>query len=295
MPLGSIDLELAGAGGSLRREDAVRCRSCRVSLSSHPGRRFLLTSLCSKIRVSLTTHGWFYLPLLSEAREAQVVLDLAQALGVPYTPPGCSVAFPLIKTQPAVDADDSAPFDQPAAIGWHNDFSTHERRPVVSLAWIARADPLGLGAWRVASCDKVLTELRSTSEGMETVRFLSENPLPFSFTRDASPTFFHVIEQRRFSPGRLGLRFYGRAIRQGALLAYGEIPESIEHAVSAVESAADSVGQTLHAETGSLLVVDNWHAFHDRQAQSTGALLSLRCSWLCFLESLHEENSSSSA
>ena len=254
-----------------------------------------LLSLCAKMRVSLATHGWFYLPSFSEVEGARAVLELAQALGRLYVPPGCSPSVPLIKTQPAADADDSAPFDQPAAIGWHNDFSTHKRRPAVSLAWIAQADPLGLGAWRVASCDQVLSELRRTPEGMETVRFLSETPLPFSFTRNDSPTFFRVIEPRGFPSGRLGLRFYGRAIRQGALLAYGEVPLPIEHAVSVVESAADRVGQALHAETGSLLVVDNWHAFHDRQAQSTSSLLPLRCSWLCFLESLHEEISSSSA
>ncbi|MCY1031280.1 TauD/TfdA family dioxygenase [Corallococcus sp. BB11-1] len=237
--------------------------------------------------MSLLTHGWFYLPFFSTAQSAHMVFELAQALGRIYVPPGCSSGFPLIKTQPTVDADDSAPFDQPAAIGWHNDFSTHKRRPVVSLAWIARADPLGLGAWRVASCDQVLTELRRTPEGMETVRFLEATPLPFSFTRDDSPTFFRVVEQRGVPSGRLGLRFYGRAIRQGALLAYGEVPPLIEHAVSVVESATDNVGKTLHARTGSLLVVDNWHAFHDRQAQSAGSLLPLRCSWLCFLESLH--------
>jgi hypothetical protein len=246
-----------------------------------------LTSLCFKIRASLATQGWCYLPSYQGAQSAQEVLELAQALGRIYVPPGCPAAFPLIKTQPAADADDSAPFDQPAAIGWHSDFSTHVERPTVSLAWLARADPLGQGAWRVASCDNVLTALRSTPEGAETARFLSETPLPYSFTRDDAPSFFRAIEYRGPS-GRPGLRFYGRAIREGALLAYGELPPLIERAVSAVESAADHVGRTLHATTGSLLVVDNWHALHDRQAQSTDIALPLRCSWLCFLESLHE-------
>lgn len=250
--------------------------------------RSLLTSLCTKIRASLATQGWCYLPSFAEAQSAHDVLELAQALGRLYVPPGCPASFPLIETKPAADADDSAPFDQPAAIGWHSDFSTHVNRPAVSLAWLARGDPLGQGAWRVASCDNVLAALRSTPEGAETARFLSETPLPYSFTRNDAPSFFRAIEHRSASPGRLGLRFYGRAMREGALLAYGELPPLIERAVSAVESAADHVGQTLHAATGALLVVDNWHALHDRQAQSTGTALPLRCSWLCFLESLHE-------
>jgi hypothetical protein len=173
------------------------------------------------------------------------------------------------------------------AIGWHSDFSTHAERPVVSLAWIERADPLGQGAWRVASCDDVLAALWSTPEGAETARFLSETPVPYSFTRDDVPSFYRPIEHRGQFPGRLGLRFYGRAMREGALQAYGELPSSIERAVSVVESAADHVGRTLQAATGALLVVDNWHALHDREAQSTDTALPLRCSWLCFLKSLH--------
>lgn len=250
--------------------------------------RFALTSFCSRIRDSLATQGWCYLPAFAEAGGAHEVLELAQALGRLYVPPGCPASFPLIETQPAAGADDSAPFDQPEAIGWHSDFSTHEARPAVSLAWLSRADPLGRGAWRVASCDNVLAVLRSTPEGAETVRFLSETPLPYSFTRDDAPSFFRAIEHRGPSPGRLGLRFYGRAMREGARWANGDLSPSIERAVSAVGSAADRVGHMLHAATGALLVVDNWHALHDRQAQSTDTALPLRCSWLCFLESLHE-------
>jgi hypothetical protein len=245
--------------------------------------------LVSEIRDNLAMQGWCYLPSLFQGAALDDVLRLARALGSLYVPPGTSPTRPFIKTRPAPDADDCAPFDQPGAIGWHSDFSTHSTRPAVSLAWLAQADPLGQGAWRIASCDDVLTFLQSTPEGAATARLLAETELPYSFTRDAAePAFFRAVEHRGPPPERPGLRFYGRAMRDGAWQAYGTIPDSIERAISAVETAADHVGRTLQAPSGALLVMDNWHALHDRLAQTVDAALPLRCSWLCFIESLHE-------
>jgi hypothetical protein len=245
--------------------------------------------IVAEIRAGIAARGWCYLP--SAFRDAGVddFLELARELGHIYIPPGASPTRPLIETRPSAGADDFTPFDQPGAIGWHNDFSTHLQRPVMSLAWLARADPLDLGAWQIASCDEVFASLEITPGGAETLRFLSETELPYSFTRDApKPAFFRAIERRGPGSGRFGLRFYGRAMRDGARQFYGTIPGIVEHVISEIEAAADRVGHTLHAPSGSLLVADNWHALHNRLTQTVDVALPLRYSCLCFIEALHE-------
>jgi hypothetical protein len=199
-------------------------------------------------------------------------------------PSGVDPAFPIIETQPVVDASYLAPFDRADGIGWHNDFSTHSERPEVSLAYLARVDPLGAehGAWRVASCKRVLEQLLQMPEGSEIAQFLSSTNLPYSFTGDGEPAFFPALEPR--DAGRPGLRFYGRAMRDGARLAYGRVPAQIERAIEAIESAADQVGRVLAAPTGSMLIVDNWHALHDRLPQTVKSNLPPRRSLLCFVE-----------
>jgi len=156
---------------------------------------------------------------------------------------------------------------------------------------LAQADPRGPahGAWRVASCDLVLDHLLATTEGAGIVRFLRNTRLPFSFSGEGPPTFLRVLERRGPSPGRLGLRFYGRTMRNGARLAYGAVPEEIARAIAAVETAADAVGQVLEAPPGALLITDNWHALHDRLPQSVDPGLPLRRSLLCFVDHLHED------
>jgi hypothetical protein len=249
-----------------------------------------LTDLSSEVRQALALEGFWYCPFFSTDRSGLPLLALARALGSVYLPPDVDPAHPIIDTHPAADASLLAPFDRPEAIGWHNDFSTHLERPRVSLAYLAHPDPRGPehGAWRVASCDLVLEQLDATLEGRKVVRFLLDTDLPFSFTGEGSPSFFRVIERRGSSPGRLGLRFYGRTLRDGARLAYGAIPDEIEHATAAVEAAADQVGRTLAAPAGSLLVTDNWHSLHDRLQQSVDRDLPLRRSLLCFVDVLHQ-------
>ncbi|WP_437568699.1 TauD/TfdA family dioxygenase [Sorangium sp. So ce542] len=244
----------------------------------------------ASLRAALASQGYAYLSAFSPDRTGLALLALAGSFGSVYLPPDVDPAHPVLESHPAADASLLAPFDRPEAIGWHNDFSTHADRPALSLAYLARPDPLGPehGAWRVASCDRVLDQLRATRDGREVIRFLRETDLPYSFTGDGAPSFFRALEPRGSPPGRLGMRLYGRAMRDGARLAYGTIPEEIERAVKAVEGAANQVGHVLAAPAGALLVTDNWHSLHDRLPQCVDPKLSLRCSLLCFVEALHQ-------
>ena len=246
--------------------------------------------LVADLRSALASNGYAFLPAFSREPDAPPLLALARTLG-PLYPPGIDPDSPHLETHPAAGAAYLDPFDRAEGIGWHNDFSTHPERPAVSLALLARADPRGpaYGAWRVASCDRVLDHLLATAEGASTVRFLRTADLPFSFSGDGPPTFLRVLERRGPSPGRLGMRFYGRTMRDGARLAYGSVPEKIERAISAVEAAADAVGRVLEARPGALLIADNWHALHDRLPQSVDAGLPLRRSLLCFVDHLYDD------
>ncbi len=249
-----------------------------------------LTKLIASIRAALSDDGYAYLPAFADDSTGEAVVACARALGVLYLPPDVDLAHPIIDTYPAADASYLAPFDRPEALGWHNDFSTHSERPGVSLAYLARPDPRGPehGAWRVASCDRIVDHLEATREGQRVVRFLLETDLPFSFTGDGSPAFFRGVGCRSSSRGRPGLRFYGRALRDGARLAYGAVPDEIEHAITTVETAADRIGRKLAAPAGALLVTDNWHSLHDRLPQSVDVDLPRRRSLLCFVNVLHE-------
>jgi hypothetical protein len=242
------------------------------------------------IRAALAADGYAYLPAFASDPTGRALLTCARALGALWPLPDTDAAHPLMETRPAADAPAHAPFDRPEALGWHNDFSTHPERPGVSLAYLDRPDPLGpeRGAWRVASCDRVLEHLDATRDGREALRFLVDRELPFSFTGEGAPTFFRVLECRGSLAGRHGVRFYGRALRDGARLAFGLVPDEMERAIRAVETAADAVGRTLAALAGALLVTDNWHSLHDRLPQSVGPDLLPRRSLLCFVEELHE-------
>lgn len=111
--------------------------------------------------------GYAYIPTFAADCTGLALVALARALGSLYVPPGLDAGHPVLDTHPAADASPLAPFNRPEGIGWHNDFSTHADRPRVSLAYLAHADPRGPdhGAWRVASCDRVLEELGATRKG----------------------------------------------------------------------------------------------------------------------------------
>lgn len=237
-----------------------------------------------ELRESVALTG-YALRQLSMVDPARGLRKLARAFG----PPAIGASH-VIGTSPAERASRLKPFNRPEAIGWHNDFSTQAHRPTLSLAYIERADPRGPehGAWRVASCDRVLDKLGATTGGRRVTRLLTTEPFAYSFTGDGEPSYFHPIKRRGPEPGRLGLRFYGRAMRDGARLVHGRVPDDIEHAIRAVETAADEVGLVLPATPGALLVVDNWHCLHDRLAQSVDTDLPLRRSLLCFVQELDE-------
>ena len=85
-----------------------------------------------------------------------------------------------------------------------------------------------------------------------------------------------------------GLRFYGRALREGAKLALDRIPDRTKEAIALVEEAADAVGETLPASTGSLLIVHNWLSMHDRTEQTVTGTKARRQASLCFVKKPHE-------
>jgi cephalosporin hydroxylase len=290
-------LQLVGTEGSIREDAKVVASRKAVPYFARKSTTALvpqstltdLTDIVCDVRRALDEHGFYYCSTFSTDPTGGLLLALARALGSVYVPADVDPAQPLLKTQPSVDALYFAPFDRAEGIGWHNDFSTHPDRPTVSLANLVCADPDGphRGAWRVASCHRVFEYLRTTIEGREVLRLLTAQDLPYSFAGEDPPMFFCAVEAHGSGGQRMGLRFYGRALRDGARLAYGRVPDNIEHLITVVETAADRVGHILAAPAGALLVTDNWHALHDRLPQSVDPQRSLRQSLLCFIDNLY--------
>jgi len=256
-----------------------------------------MTPLVTSIRAALATDGYCHVPCFPCDSSGRNLVLLARALGTVYAPPDVDPDHPLIETSPTAGGNDLAPFDRAESIGWHNDFSTHVERPRVSFAYLDRPDPLGgeYGAWRAASCDRVLVQLNATVHGQQIVRALVERDQPFSFSGEGVPGSFRVLERRERMSGRLGFRFYGRALRDGARLAFGSVPDETERAIATVERAASAVGETLAAHHGALLITDNWHSLHDRLQQSVESTRPLRRSLLCFVSELHDLDSTEGA
>jgi hypothetical protein len=239
-----------------------------------------LNRLASRILDSLRTRGYHHEPAFSSEDDGGVALvALGRALGSLFVAGDMDPDLPVIVTDPAADAPSWRPFDRPERIGWHNDFSTREDRPILSLAWIARGDPEGGGDWRAASSERVLARLASAQ--------LDERVFPLGYSDSEAAELFPLVASIPEDPSRKGLRFYGRALREGAILEYGKVPAETERLIAAVEEAADAVGETLPAQTGALLVCHNWLSLHDRTGQTTGPGTSLRKSILCFVRSLH--------
>lgn len=214
-------------------------------------------------------------------------MQLAQGLGSVFAGPEMDPELPVVVTEPARDAPEWRPFDRPDGIGWHNDFSTLADRPVLSLAWIARPDPKpGCGGWRAASCSAVLERL---AREPETARLCRE-PLPFGYQDGGSASFLPVIAPLAEDPGRNGLRYYGRALREGACVTFGHVPAPTEQLIERIERAADAVGETLDASAHSLLVCHNGLGLHDRTPQTAASPLPLRKSILCFVSRLHGQD-----
>ena len=210
------------------------------------------------------------------------VLDVGRSLGTVYVLNDCNPTQPVIRTAPT-RAHRAAPFDRPEGIGWHGDFATYEDRPDLSLVYITRPDPRGgsFGAWRLASVAQVIAALGATSDGRAALDLLSHEPLPFCYADDEAPRWRYAVESR--SEGKLGLRFYLPSIRRGCIAEFGEVPLRIAAALTAIERAADEVAEVVPTQRGSLLIVSNWFALHDRLRQTVSRKSSNREALLCFV------------
>jgi hypothetical protein len=236
-----------------------------------------------EVQARLRKEGYFVIHMPVGAKDpVQVVLDAARSLGELFVPVDCDPDAPVIRTAPARRRR-AAPFDRPEQIGWHGDFSTYEDRPELSLVYITRPDPRGgnYGAWRLASVARAIAALRGTDEGRAAFEVLSGDPLPFSYTDGGEPSWFRIIEPG--SDGSFGMRFYLPSIRRGCIGHYGEVPSHIEAALTALERAANVVGEIVPTHEGSLLIASNWLALHDRVRQTVSRTQANREALLCFV------------
>lgn len=247
-----------------------------------------LDGVMARIRGSLSREGYHYeekfcnqyMPIQERKK---MMVSLAQCLGKLYLPED----QPVIVTQPTSRAPEWEPFNRAESIGWHNDFATKAHKPRFSLSWIVHEDPLGkdYGAWRLASAEKVIARLREYEEGPELVAEMIADQFSFGYQDGGEFSYFPILEldgNGHFE----GLRFYGRALREGKILE-SKAPgnTSVEKIIAAVERAADEVGERRAASSGALLVVDNWRSLHDRLQQTTEGQAPLRTAILCFAES----------
>jgi Taurine catabolism dioxygenase TauD, TfdA family len=231
-----------------------------------PDRLALL--LRPEIERGLDARGYWVGEAPAEAAHDALLTALARALGALYVPEGCDAEAPLIATRPTLDAE-AAPFDRPEPIGWHGDFASHPDRPELSLVCVARPDPAGdqAGSWRLASVKQVIDRLTASDEGKAAFDLLRRAPLPFSYAEDDEVRWLDVLEARP-PGGSLGMRFYEPSIVRGCVAVHGEVPAAVSSALRLVQRAADEIGEVRPTRAGSLLVIDNWQALHDRTEQS---------------------------
>jgi hypothetical protein len=244
-----------------------------------------------RVRSSLRKYGYYYqADFCTETASAEPVITAGRILGHLYVPADTDPDQPVILTHPSSFAQEWHPFDRRASIGWHNDFSTRSVRPQLSLSWIRQEDPAGAdgGAWRVASVSSVLNKLGRSREGRSLITDLSTQGEPFGYRDTGGWRSFRIVIRVGEST-RKGLRFYGRALEEGASLRFGKIPDRTIEIIERIEEAADSVGEVLPAKTGSLLIVDNRLSLHDRLMQRvTGPEEQRRQAWLCFVRQVHK-------
>lgn len=243
-----------------------------------------------RVCLNLHTLGYHYEPVLSlRGKDREPVISAARLLGRVYVPTGSSPSRPVIDTHPNRSAPTWRPFDQRAPIRWHNDFSTKQRRPELSLSWIEQEDPEGpdKGAWLVASTAEVLAKLRQSREGKKLITELSQHAEPFGYRDAGDCRSFRVIIRANPNLRQEGIRFYGPALENGAWLRFGRVPERTREIVARIEEAANSVREVLPAKTGSLLIVHNSLSLHDRSPQTvTGPTENRRQALLCFVKQL---------
>lgn len=244
-----------------------------------------------RVREDLRTSGYHYEPMFSsDTTNSKSLLIAAKLLGHLYVPSDLDSTQPFIPTRPSPSAPSWRPFDRAKSIRWHNDFSTHAVRPELSLSWILRQDPKGPdhGAWWVASSAAVLTKLCETRDGKRLEAELATRAQPFGYCDSGAWRPFRLIFNAKDKSRQKKLRFYGRALEEGALLRFGEVPDLTKEIVSRIEEAANAVRVTLPARTGSLLIVHNGLSLHDRSPQTiTGPEGLRRQALLCFVKKLH--------
>lgn len=243
-----------------------------------------MDDIVRRIGRNIKQAGYHYEPSFPGAGDGRHVIELARKLGPAYIPDGLPSDYPAVVSQPAGNAPPWRPFDRSEAIGWHNDFSTFPHRPQLSLLWIAAADPGGpeRGDWRVASVEDVLVRLKTAVGGRALVRRMRSEPLPFGY-EGGDVSFFRLVEPAEH--GEDGLRFYRRALWEGARIYWGQVPPRVRELTDRVAQAADATGEVLHSREGALLVVDNRRSLHDRLPQSVRGD-DLRRSILCFVQKL---------
>jgi hypothetical protein len=245
-----------------------------------------------RVRSSLGAQGYYYEPEFSaKTDDAEPLVTAARLLGHLYVPSHFNPGQPVILTQPSPSATEWRPFDRRKAIGWHNDFSTRVKRPELTLSWIRQGDPSGPsgGAWRIASVSALLSKLNQTREGKKLITELSHKAEPFGYRDAGGWRLFRIIVRTNLRLRHPGLRFYGRALEEGALLRFGQVPERTCEIIAQLEEAADAVGEVLTASTGALLIVDNRLSLHDRtEQQVTGPKELRRQAWLCFVKQLYQ-------
>jgi hypothetical protein len=250
------------------------------------------TRWVQRVRAHLRARGYYYEPeFCGDTGDAEPIVAAARLLGQLHVPTGTNPDRPVILTRPSPSAPKWRPFDRRSGIGWHNDFSTRSGRPQLSISWIRQRDPRGAGggAWRVASAPAILARLCRTSEGKRLVADLSASGEAFGYSDGGSWHPFRVVIKAGCNPGGRGLRFYGRALEEGASLRFGRVPDRTREIIARVEEAADDVGETLCAPTGALLIVDNRLSLHDRMEQQVAVSEERRRqAWLCFVERLHQ-------
>lgn len=245
-----------------------------------------------RVRDSLRARGFYYEPeFCAEVDGDAPVLSAAELLGRFYVPAGTAPDRPVILTHPSPSAPDWRPFDRRTSIGWHNDFSTRPVRPVLSLSLIRRGDPDAPsgGAWRVASVSAVLAKLCRTQEGKRLISALARRAEAFGYRDAGGWRPFRVLIKEPHRHGSRGMRFYGRALEEGARLRFGQVPDRTRELVARVDEAADAVGEVLPAARGALLIVHNRLSLHDRTEQHVGGPVECRRqAWLCFVKRLRQ-------
>lgn len=206
-------------------------------------------------RETLAARGWVYVERFQVPPDGGIrALALARLLGQVVVYPGMDPHAPVLATATSHTAPSIEPFNRPETLDWHNDFTTHRCRPRLSLAFLqAQSSPRCSGHWEVAAAGTVIAALSKHAEHLRMLRCRT----PYSFSDGGPLQFFKPL-------GRRGLRFWGRAMRDGALSHYGYLPAPLAAAITFVEDAASTHGVTLPTPVGSLLIVDNYRALHKR-------------------------------